>query len=525
MELPLASNSDASDESSEEELKETLSKRRSKELIVALSGPVGCGIEDVRDALERELKDAQYEVVHVKVSDLMKAFISQNDKFKSSDLIKFLPQSNCSQYIRISTLQELGNKIRGNFGDDICAQLAIQEIAIWRQNNSKPDPDDGEIKPDQLAVGKHTAFIIDQLKNPAEAELLSTVYNNIFYQVGILSTDPEKVQRLKNLGVDKADAVKLIEEDRNQEKSSGQKLEKTLSFSDYFVSNIQKNLTALRENIKRFTQLVHGVNGITPTNKEVGMYSAYSSSLRSACLSRQVGAAICDESGNVLSVGRNDVPKFKGGLYTIEDGTNDHRCINHGSKCFNTEHNNKLAKSIEDVLVQEGELTEKRAQELISLLRQNTPIGSLIEFSRAIHAEMDAILSLARSFQSSTLNTTIYTTTFPCHNCARHIVAAGITKVVYIEPYPKSLAFDLHNDSLCSEESSDSKVKVESFEGVAPTKYQVFFLSRGNRKDQDGKAVKIPIKDLNHIASDIVAKYTDTEKVVTKKIKEKVRSF
>ncbi|MDN3612645.1 hypothetical protein QWZ16_23945 [Vibrio ostreicida] len=26
---------------------------------------------------------------------------------------------------------------------------------------------------------------------------------------------------------------------------------------------------------------------------------------------------------------------------------------------------------------------------------------------------------------------------FPCHNCAKHIVASGIKRVVYVEPYPK----------------------------------------------------------------------------------------
>ena len=43
---------------------------------------------------------------------------------------------------------------------------------------------------------------------------------------------------------------------------------------------------------------------------------------------------------------------------------------------------------------------------------------------------------------------TLYTTTFPCHNCTRHIVASGIAKVYYIEPYAKSLALELHNDAI-----------------------------------------------------------------------------
>jgi hypothetical protein len=38
-------------------------------------------------------------------------------------------------------------------------------------------------------------------------------------------------------------------------------------------------------------------NGITPSLHEKGMFNAFSASLLSACLSRQVGAAIVDNMG------------------------------------------------------------------------------------------------------------------------------------------------------------------------------------------------------------------------------------
>ena len=43
---------------------------------------------------------------------------------------------------------------------------------------------------------------------------------------------------------------------------------------------------------------------------------------------------------------------------------------------------------------------------------------------------------------------TLFATTFPCHHCARHIVAAGIRRVVYVAPYAKSRAVDLHDDAI-----------------------------------------------------------------------------
>ncbi|MBN0401593.1 deoxycytidylate deaminase, partial [Pseudomonas aeruginosa] len=112
----------------------------------------------------------------------------------------------------------------------------------------------------------------------------------------------------------------------------GQKLERTVQLADFFIRNNQDNISNLHNPCQRFVALVHGRNGITPTADESGMYAAYSASLKSAFLSRQVGAAIANKDGNVISLGWNDVPKFGGGLYTA-DSVNDQRCIYHGRKC------------------------------------------------------------------------------------------------------------------------------------------------------------------------------------------------
>ena len=78
---------------------------------------------------------------------------------------------------------------------------------------------------------------------------------------------------------------------------------------------------------------------------------------------------------------------------------------------------------------------------------KDTGILDITEYGRAVHAEMEALLSCGRS-GVSTRQCTLYTTTFPCHNCAKHIVASGISRVVFVEPYPKSLANDLHSDAI-----------------------------------------------------------------------------
>ncbi|HDZ9141632.1 TPA: deoxycytidylate deaminase, partial [Vibrio cholerae] len=130
---------------------------------------------------------------------------------------------------------------------------------------------------------------------------------------------------------------------------------------------------------------------------------------------------------------------------------------------------------------------------------KNSRLGSLIEFSRSIHAEMDAITSLARISGENTKGKILYTTTYPCHNCARHIVASGIEKVIYIEPYEKSLALELHDDSIIDNiDDAESKLVFTTFEGVAPRRYQKFFFSTADRK-KDGIAVSKCSKYENHV--------------------------
>src|ERR1700730_19433297 len=81
----------------------------------------------------------------------------------------------------------------------------------------------------------------------------------------------------------------------------------------------------------------------------------------------------------------------------------------------------------------------------------------------------------------------LFCTTFPCHNCTKHILAAGIKRVVYIEPYPKSRAKDLHQNEIEIEKSTPGRVSFVPFLGISPTRYRDIF-QKGKRKHSDGTA-------------------------------------
>jgi hypothetical protein len=99
---------------------------------------------------------------------------------------------------------------------------------------------------------------------------------------------------------------------------------------------------------------------------------------------------------------------------------------------------------------------------------------------------MAALIDAARR-GASVDRCTLYATTFPCHHCARHVVAAGIRRVVYVAPYAKSRAADLHADAIVHGDAAmqDGRVPFQAFVGVGPLRYLDWF-EHTTRKTADG---------------------------------------
>lgn len=65
--------------------------------------------------------------------------------------------------------------------------------------------------------------------------------------------------------------------------------------------------------------------------------------------------------------------------------------------------------------------------------------GTRHEMCRALHSEMNAIIQAAQC-GVSTRGSTLYCTHQPCSVCARMIINAGITRLVYVGDYPDDFA-------------------------------------------------------------------------------------
>ncbi|MBR7791280.1 deoxycytidylate deaminase [Undibacterium sp. FT147W] len=456
---------------------EQIAQTHTDELVIALCGPIGSPLHAVAEEIQRMIKDTfGYDKAEIiRLSDFIRDHASKvqveipaNDSFE-----------------RITAQIDAGNKLREEFGLSILAELAVEKIRFEREEFKQ------EIGAQNYAP-RRICHIIDSVKNKEELALLKLVYRDMLYVMGVFSPLSVRESNIAQRNHLKGgDVHTLIDRDSGEESKAGQTVSDTFPQSDFFLRIDKTTDSETTKRVERFLHLILGTKVITPTSAESAMYAAAMASAHSGCLSRQVGAAVTDSNEHVLSTGWNDVPKFGGGLYL--EGNDDSRCWNHGGgKCFNDEEKqffaNELVESLKDIIPTQSKQTAKE------ILRKSGKLGGLIEFSRAIHAEMHAILSAGRIAGDKLVGGKIFVTTYPCHSCARHIIAAGIKEVYYIEPYRKSLAIKLHGDAISELELDSQKVRVLAYDGVAPSKFLSLFRVPSNSRKESGKLIRIPLK-------------------------------
>lgn len=463
--------------------KEKLRNTLTDELILAVCSPIGSLREDVIETLTNILKNEyKYEVFRIKLSDFIKQYASQDDS-------PIPGQTNGFTFLMNKITG--GDQLRTKYGPSILAELAIKEIHVSRHN------DGGDPTPIELLKSRRTCFIIDSLKNKEELEVLRELYKDIFYCFSVFSPRNEREDNLLKKGLSKEEVGKVINTDDFENNNHGQNVRNTFVEGDFFIRVSKENIDQLKDKIIRYLSIIFESQIVTPNAHEIAMYEAQSAAGNSACLSRQVGAAVTNEKGEIISRGWNDVPKVGGNLYK-EGEEKDERCKQWGY-CSNDKTKDVITDEILQSLLYSDEVSEiiptakkieKGSSDYEALkfaIRKNTRIKDLIEFSRAVHAEMHAIITGSQLAGSKMIGGKLFCTTYPCHNCARHIIVAGIKEIYYIEPYTKSLGVPLHSDSLSENENDIDKVRLLVYDGVAPRRYLEFFLMTHPRKDKTGK--------------------------------------
>jgi len=466
----------------------TAASSRGPELFLGFAAAVGTDLERVIAKFNEALERVRYQTFTIRLAALMKELPFLAPKLILEPVDKYI-DSHMTQ----------GNELRRITGrNDALAILAVGEIQKIRQ----------ESRAERGEVLERTAYLLRSLKHPDEVETLRRVYGRAFYLVAAYAPHDhrrdylaQRIARSRNdtqMNKYYPDAERLILRDQEElGLAYGQNLRGTYHRADVFLDTTNEEM--LGKSVSRFVELIFSNTLHTPTRREYGMFHAKAAALRSAELGRQVGAAISHENGDILAVGTNEVPRAGGGLYWCEDKPDMREfALGHDS---NDEHKRNL---IADTLVrlqQAGWLapakSQAKASELVKdalsgelpALSKQSLIRNVIEYGRAVHAEMAAIVDAARR-GVGIAGSTMFVTAFPCHLCARHIVAAGIRRVLYIEPYPKSLAAELYPDSIRVESVSvcNDQVSFEPFVGIAPRQYMYLFEAIG-RKDHEGNAI------------------------------------
>jgi deoxycytidylate deaminase len=469
--------------------------QRDPELFFAIVAPVGADARLVWDLLRASLEDVAYTVfdpIHLieRLHDQVEPNHPEQDIFN-----------------RYWSHMNGGNALRSRFDrNDAFALLCAAEVLRLRRRE-RPQRDEWK-KP--LA---RRAYIFSSLKRREEAEKLREIFGEGLIIVAAYSPYEARIEGLagkislseyaprqerEQEGGPRTKAQRLV--DRDEEESGdryGQRVSEVFPLADVFVDVTDP--TAAQEAIRRFIKLLFRHPFVTPSKDEYAMFFAQAAALRSADLSRQVGAVITTDDAEVLGVGTNEVPKGGGGLYW-EDSHPDQRDwkLRYDSS---TEIKKRALGQILRRLLDKGWLKDEVAAamaggatpvkdlvEEVAQAAEGTDLMNVLEFGRALHAEMAAIVSAARR-GAPIGGATLYTTTFPCHICARHIIAAGIERIVFREPYPKSLALGLHRDALAKEGMPPwpDQVRIEHFVGVAPRRFIDMF-TMVERK-QDGRII------------------------------------
>jgi deoxycytidylate deaminase len=464
------------EEKERKKIKDRISDTHTEELVFGLCGPIGTDIHFVADRIEEKLTQKyNYECITIKLSDLIK---------RKSGIGSMKSAKSFDDY---SKLIDEGNKLREKYGNSVLAELAINEITKNRERRKKELGKDGY---DSLRV----CYIIDSIKHIEELELFRLIYTDYFYFFGIFSPMEMRISNLKNYkGIEKEKIHELIKRDSGENFHFGQKVTDTFVESDFFMRVENNSAQSIDKKVNRYLNLVFDSDIETPTNHETAMYSAFSAAGNSACLSRQVGASITDSKGEILSLGWNDVPKAGGGVYQFNNNDGeDNRCKNiKNGYCHNDAEKRIISEAILEEFVSSGIIKKDKKKEIMDIISKSR-IKELIEFSRAVHAEMLALILGCQKAGDRIIEGKLYCTTYPCHNCARHIIASGISEVYYIEPYNKSLATKLHWDSISENEKDKGKVRLLMYDGVAPRRYLFFFKMKGKRKENGNKIIRPP---------------------------------
>lgn len=434
------------------------------ELVFGVIRPVGTGDEKFRNALKSALHRYSYTTSDIKLSNLL----------RDDAAARGVTVPDRDEEKRIAALMDEGDKLCSRYKTG--SAVALLGVAAIRRHRAETHAADGVGSDEGASVPTpRVAYVLDSLKRPAEITHLRRIYGDHFVTVSLqASLDTRKKELDKKIRPQRPSVRRtldqivgdLIDRDLREADEFGQNTLRAFPMADVFV-DLEGDIAGQVDRV--IDLLFDSPDYQAPTAAEFGMSLANMTSTRSVELGLKVGASLVRDDGTVLGVGHNAHPDPQY-LPDFDPSVTD------------------IVELVVDTLASlpTGTLTEQAATEfegnrdayasdLLAGPLASSRLRDLIEFQRPVHAEMNALLSALRS-RVDIADATLYVTAYPCHHCARHLLALGLS-VIYLEPYPKSRAESMYGAAVGH---------FHPFTGVAPRRYGDLFTVMGDRKDATG---------------------------------------
>lgn len=308
-----------------------------------------------------------------------------------------------------TNLQDFGNAMREKYGPDVLAKKAYEIIS--KSENEK--------------------WVVDSIRNTHEIEFLKKTVGT-FYVIATWADQETRWKRVEDKY--KRDRVAFENDDTRDSREdfeNGQQVTLCYQMADIIIINGQdiksqeaEDFKELEQKTQRFIDIIEENKIFSPVEIETLMAMAYANSVRSSCSQRKVGALIIDNFGNVFSSGYNEVP------------TSERSCKKEYGGCYRKYLRNKFSEELTGIIQDED--TKNKVSTVVK------EHFKALDYCRALHAEENAIVNMARLGGTRNLgDATLYTTTYPCNMCANKIAQVGIRQLVYFEPYPQKEAKDI----------------------------------------------------------------------------------
>uniref|UniRef100_UPI000BE6120A deoxycytidylate deaminase n=1 Tax=Escherichia coli TaxID=562 RepID=UPI000BE6120A len=295
-------------------------------------------------------------------------------------------------------------------------------------------------------------IVIDAIRNPYEAKFFKDRYS-AFHLMSINAPDEHRTNYLRKLHkfsekqIEEIDSVESGKGDNSYKHLTNPNVTKCIELSDIHIFNPKNefdNDNILKAQLAWYIALMKHPGLITPTAMERVMQVAYTVKLNSGCISRQVGAVVTDGDNSIKSVGWNDVANgqipcsmrsLDGLMNDFDEKTYSHYERNNSS--FRIKANEKLLNF--RAIDKTGDIYRGRNlsycfKDIHNDLDKEKK-GNQVH-TRALHAEENAFLQLAKYGGIGVLGGKLYTTASPCELCAKKAYQLGISEIVFIDPYP-----------------------------------------------------------------------------------------